>query len=150
MLTPAPRTRLYVLSPGFSRSRVGEGGSMRGGNNSSIVLKLQFGNTSFLFTGDVERSLEERMTEVYGDFLNSSVLKVAHHGGNTGTGRRFLGYARPDFAVISVGVWNTFGHPSPLLLSRLRGSGAVVARTDREGAVVLESDGRSVKRLSWR
>ncbi|MGB6120861.1 MAG: DNA internalization-related competence protein ComEC/Rec2, partial [Bacteroidota bacterium] len=150
MLTPAPRTRLYVLSPGFSRPRVGEGGLMRGGNNSSVVLKLQFGNTSFLFTGDVERSLEERMTGVYGKFLNSSVLKVAHHGGNTGTGARFLEYARPDFAVISVGAWNTFGHPSSLLLNRLHGSGAVVARTDREGAVILESDGWSVRRLSWR
>lgn len=90
------------------------------------------------------------MTGVYGKFLNSSVLKVAHHGGNTGTGARFLEYARPDFAVISVGAWNTFGHPSSLLLNRLHGSGAVVARTDREGAVILESDGWSVRRLSWR
>jgi len=150
MLTPAPRTRLYLLSPGCGRRAAGGGRSLRGGNNSSVVLKLQFGRTSFLFTGDLERPLEEEMTGVYGEFLRSSVLKVAHHGGNTGTGARFLESARPEFAVISVGTWNAFGHPSPLLLSRLRRSGAAVARTDRDGAVIYESDGRSVKRLSWR
>jgi competence protein ComEC len=150
MLTPAPRTRLYILSPGFRRFRPPGRRAMHRGNNSSIVLKLQFGTTSFLFTGDMEQPPEERMTRVYGEFLRSSVLKVAHHGGDTGTGARFLRQVRPEFAVISVGTWNAFHHPSSPLLTRLHGTGAVVARTDREGAVIFESDGRRVERRFWR
>jgi competence protein ComEC len=149
MLTPAPRTRLYIVSPGTGGSRLAGGPSRPGGNNSSIVLKLQFGTTSFLFTGDVERPMEARMTEVYGEFLRSTVLKVAHHGGNTGTSTRFLQYVRPEYAVISVGMWNAFNHPSPLLLTRLVGTGAAVVRTDRKGAVIFESDGRSVRKVAW-
>ena len=123
---------------------------MGAGNNSSLVLKLQFGRTSFLFTGDQERPLEEQMTALYGEFLRSTVLQVAHHGGDTGTGDRFLRSVRPDFAVISVGTWNAFNHPSPLLLGRLRRYCRAVARTDLEGAVIYESDVRSVRRISWR
>jgi competence protein ComEC len=150
MLSPSPGTRIYVLSPGCPGFPGHRRRAMGGLNNSSLVLKLQFGSTSFLFTGDMEHSVEESVVEVYGDFLRSSVLKVAHHGASTSTTAVFLDSVRPRYAVISVGTGNAFKHPSRVVVDRIQEHGSAVARTDREGAVIFESDGREVKRIAWR
>lgn len=112
-------------------------------NNNSIVLKVTFGNTSFLFTGDAEREEEQDILEKGFD-LESTVLKVGHHGSGTSTSYPFLREIMPKYAVISVGRNNSYGHPHENVLSRLRDADAIVLRTDIQGDIVFTSDGESV------
>lgn len=112
-------------------------------NNTSIVLRIAYGNTSFLFTGDAEREEELAILEA-GYELQSTVLKVGHHGGATSTTYPFLREVAPEYAVISVGEDNSYGHPTEDVLSRLRDADVEVYRTDRQGTVVCRSDGESV------
>jgi len=109
-------------------------------NNTSIVLRIQYGETSFLFTGDAEREEELSILEA-GYLLKSDVLKVGHHGSATSTTYPFLYAAEPRYAVISVGADNPYGHPAEEVLSRLTDAGAAVYRTDLLGTVVCRSDG---------
>lgn len=142
--------RLYVLWPPHGKGP--QDGSRRRGtsNNSSIVFRLVYGSVAILFTGDAEKDAESAMIRSYGGFLASAVLKVAHHGSESGTSGEFLDAVRPDVAIISAGLRNRFGHPSGALLGRLERTGARVLRTDREGAVVLSTDGVSVRDVRWR
>lgn len=112
-------------------------------NNTSIVLRLRYGNTFFLFTGDAEREEEQDILET-GRTLESTVLKVGHHGSDTSTSYPFLREIMPQYAVISVGKGNSYGHPSEEVLSRLRDAGAQVLRTDQEGDIICVSDGEKV------
>ncbi len=112
-------------------------------NNSSIVLKVVYGETSFLFTGDAEYEVEETLLESGAD-LSATVLKVGHHGSDTSTSYRFLNEAMPQYAVISVGKKNSYGHPSETVLSRLQDADATILRTDELGDIVLTSDGKTV------
>ena len=144
------RARVYVLWPGRGRSRAAQSSRRASSNNASIVFKLVYGRVSFLFTGDAEREPETHLIRSFGSFLGSTVLKVAHHGSDSGTSQEFLDAVRPAVALVSVGLHNRFRHPSPSLLERLRGAGARVLRTDREGAIVLATDGRSVREIPWR
>jgi competence protein ComEC len=146
MLLQTPSTRIRILSPpAFTPP-----GIPPGGNNSSIVLRVEFGATSFLLTGDAEAPVEEEMRQGWGTLLGSTVLKVAHHGGNTGTTAMFLDAVRPALVCISVGARNRHGHPTPAVLARLEQTGAELFRTDEDGAIVLESDGVTVRRVLWR
>jgi competence protein ComEC len=113
-------------------------------NNSSIALKITYGSTSFLFTGDAEREAETALFERYGGILSSTVLKVGHHGSNTSTIYPFLREVMPDTAVISCGKGNSYGHPHENVLSRLRDAGVTVYRTDLQGDIICYSDGQSV------
>lgn len=113
------------------------------GNNSSIVLKVTFGDTSFLFTGDAERDEEQELLESGYD-LESTVLKVGHHGSDTSTSYLFLRTVNPQYAVISVGADNTYGHPTEAVLSRLRDADAKTYRTDLQGTITAVSDGKKV------
>ncbi len=112
-------------------------------NNTSIVLRVVYGNTSFLFTGDAERE-EEQDILAAGYELESTVLKVGHHGSETSTTYPFLREIMPQYAVISVGADNSYGHPTEETLSRLRDAGAQVYRTDLQGDIVCTSDGETV------
>lgn len=112
-------------------------------NNTSIVLKLTFGQTSFLFTGDAEYPVEQTILDRDFD-LSSSVLKVGHHGSSSSTSYRFLNEVMPQYAVISVGEDNSYGHPHEEVLSRLRDADVKVYRTDKDGDVVCISDGKRV------
>jgi competence protein ComEC len=112
-------------------------------NNSSIVLKVQYGATSFLFTGDAEREAEQAILNSGFD-LSATVLKVGHHGGDTSTTYPFLREIMPQYAVISVGKDNSYGHPMDNTLSRLRDANVTVFRTDLNGDIVFTSDGKSV------
>ncbi len=149
-ITAAQCARLYVLWPGRQRTASTPPSRRGGSNNASIVFKLVYGDVSFLFTGDAEKESEMRMIRSFGSFLRSTVLKVAHHGSDSGTSQEFLDAVRPDVALVSVGLHNRFRHPSAALLRRLDAARVRVLRTDRDGAVVLATDGRSVRELPWR
>lgn len=112
-------------------------------NDNSIVLKVNFGATSFLFTGDAERTEEQDLLNA-GVNLQSTVLKVGHHGSDTSTSYPFLRAVAPQYAVISVGAGNSYGHPTEAVLSRLRDAGVTTFRTDLQGEITAVSDGQTV------
>lgn len=112
-------------------------------NNTSIVLKLTYGNTSFLFTGDAEREEEKDIIE-RGFDLSADVLKVGHHGSSTSTSYTFLREVMPEYAVISCGKGNSYGHPHEETLSRLKDADVKVYRTDMQGDIKAVSDGETV------
>lgn len=112
-------------------------------NNTSIVLRIVYGETSFLFTGDAEREEEQDILNSE-ETLKSTVLKVGHHGSDTSTSYPFLREIMPEYAVISVGEGNSYGHPTEDTLSRLRDADVKVYRTDMQGDIICTSDGRTV------
>ena len=114
-------------------------------NDASIVLRVDYGNTSFLYTGDAEDWSEYSMLDA-GINLKADVLKVSHHGSSSGNTRSFLNSVRPEYAVISVGKGNDYGHPHSAVLSRLSALNCRILRTDEIGTVILRSDGETVTR----
>ncbi len=112
-------------------------------NDSSIVLRIDYGNTSFLFTGDAEEWAEEMLLQDQVN-LHADVLKVAHHGSPYSSSARFLQEIAPKYAVISVGKGNRYNHPSEDVLSRLQESGAVILRTDELGTIIIKSNGTAL------
>ncbi|WP_227765458.1 ComEC/Rec2 family competence protein [Zhaonella formicivorans] len=112
-------------------------------NNYSVVLKISYGNTSFLLTGDAE-SLSESEMLAKGYDLQADVLKVGHHGSNSSSSLDFLRAVKPRYAVITVGKDNEYGHPHRQTLSRLKKVGARILRTDEVGHIVFTSDGAKI------
>lgn len=112
-------------------------------NDTSIVLKITYGETAFLFTGDAERTAEADILDAGYD-LSSTVLKVGHHGSDSSTSYPFLREIMPDYAVIQVGKDNSYGHPTEDTLSRLRDADVKVYRTDLQGTTICTSDGQKV------
>ena len=119
-------------------------------NDTSIILRVEYGDTSFLFTGDMETSAENDMLDYWGSRMSweTDVLKVGHHGSDTSTGYRFLNEVSPDYAVISVGKGNSYGHPHEEPLSRLNQAGVTILRTDELGTIVARTDGKEVT-FTW-
>lgn len=112
-------------------------------NNTSIVLKITYGSTSFLFTGDAEREEEAEILDSGAD-LKSTVLKVGHHGSSSSTSYPFLRAVMPQYAVICSEKGNSYGHPHEETLSRLNDAGAEIYRTDTNGDIVMTSDGTNI------
>jgi len=112
-------------------------------NDTSIVLRIDYGETSFLFTGDMEKGAEADLMES-GANLKATVLKAGHHGSDTSSSYPFLREVMPEYVVISVGEDNSYGHPSDEVLSRYRDLGAEVYRTDMQGHIIAQSDGKTV------
>lgn len=112
-------------------------------NNTSIVLRIVYGSTSFLFTGDAEIPVEQAILDSGAD-IRSTVLKVGHHGSDSSTGYLWLREIMPQYAVISVGKDNTYGHPTETVLSRLRDARITTFRTDLQGDILCTSDGTAV------
>lgn len=112
-------------------------------NNMSIVLRIEYGDTSFLFCGDAEREEEQEIIAA-GYTLKSTVLLVGHHGSKDSTTYPFLREVEPEYAVISVGKNNSYGHPTDAVLSRLRDADVEVYRTDMQGDIICTSDGKEV------
>lgn len=112
-------------------------------NNTSIVLKITYGNTAYIFTGDAERETEQAILNRGAD-LSATVLKVGHHGSDTSTTYPFLREIMPEYAIISLGKGNSYGHPIDNNLSRLRDADVTVYRTDLNGDIYLTSDGQTV------
>ncbi|MBI4722529.1 MAG: hypothetical protein HY769_05965 [Candidatus Stahlbacteria bacterium] len=113
-------------------------------NNSSIVVKITYGNISMLFTGDVELEAENDLVGWRGE-LKSTVLKIAHHGSRTSTTSPFLDRVAPEIAVISSGSGNPFGHPSDDTIKKLVDRNINIYRTDQNGTITLLTNGTSLK-----
>ena len=114
-------------------------GTGRGGNESSSVIRVSYGQHSFLITGDIENRQEEEV--VANGLTPCTVLKVAHHGSRTSTSDAFLQKAAPSYAVISVGYQNRFGHPHKEILHKLEQANVRTYRTDVSGAVLMKTNG---------
>jgi len=112
-------------------------------NNYSIVIKLEHGNNSFLFTGDAEDVSEKEMIE-RGYDLTADVLKVGHHGSSSSTTQEFLTKVNPKYAVICVGKDNKYGHPHRETMELLNKKSIKIYRTDESGTIIAVSDGEAI------
>lgn len=110
-------------------------------NDMSVVLKLTYKNRTFLFTGDAAKTSEADMLKTEKASLAADVLKVGHHGSDSSSSQAFLNAVKPQYAVISVGLNNTYGLPKADTLAKLKKIGATVLRTDQSGTVTITSDG---------
>lgn len=120
-----------------------------GMNNLSGVIKIQYGEISFLFTGDAEKKAENIYINSYPEFLKSDILKAGHHGSNTSSSEKFLLAVQPDLALISCGLNNKFRHPSSKVIDRLQQMNINILRTDIGGAKLLVCDGESYQIINW-
>lgn len=111
-------------------------------NNTSIVLKVTYQNISFLFTGDASTKVEEQLSK---SDLQSTVLKVGHHGSSTATNEEFLNTVNPQYAVISVGVDNQYEHPHTTVLNTLASHNITTYRTDQDGTIKIITDGTNIE-----
>lgn len=114
-------------------------------NDDSLVMRLTYGDTSFLLTGDMTAKAEKKLIED-GENVKCDVLKVGHHGSSGSSCYQFLYEAEPKIAVISCGRDNDYGHPHEETLGRLKDAGVTVYRTDELGSIVIFSDGITVER----
>lgn len=128
-------TKVEIFSPNSS--------SYDNLNNYSPIIRISYKETSFLFTGDAEKLSEKEVLEKGYD-IQSDVLKIGHHGSSSSTSKEFLNKVNPKMAVISVGKNNDYGHPHKETISSLKNKGIKYFRTDEEGTITLESDGKTV------
>ena len=125
---------LTVLGPVSSSSLM---------NNMSIVLRVVMGENAFLLTGDAETEEEMEILKS-GCLLQSDVLKAGHHGSKNSSGIDFLKAVSPKMVIVSCGKENSYGHPNTQALQRFSQIGAVVFRTDRQGSIIVGSDGKNI------
>ena len=118
-------------------------------NNNSIVCKLVYKDFSMLFTGDIEEVAEKAILSEYGrtgaNILNSTILKVAHHGSKTSSTIEFINAVNPKYALIGVGKNNKFGHPSDITISNLQSLNVQIYRTDQVGEIMIKTNGEKCK-----
>ena len=118
-------------------------GISQNSNDNSLVIKLENGSNSFIFTGDAEETSEAEML-TNGIDISADVYKVAHHGSRSASTQEFLNAVHPKYAVISCGEGNSYGHPHAEVLNRLRSMGVEVFRTDEQGSIIASSDGENI------
>jgi competence protein ComEC len=149
----ASQTPIYSATAG-DRLTIGDGVTLEvinppgqadvaGDNNSSIVLRLVYGEFSLLLTGDAEARAESAMTHS-GQPLQAIILKAGHHGSNSSTSTALLDAVRPQYVVLSVGEDNDFGHPAQAMLERAAASGATILSTAELGTIEVTTDGQSM------
>lgn len=109
-------------------------------NLSSIVIRLEFGENSFLFMGDAETENEKTI-----NWPKTNLLKVGHHGSNTSSSQNFLNQVKPEYAIIMAGKDNSYGLPKQKILDRLNKIGAKIFRTDELGTITVISDGKTIE-----
>ncbi len=114
---------------------------------SNLVIKVNYKNLDLLYTADSDENVERVLNHYYKDFLKSDILKVPHHGSKSSSSVSFLMNVFPEASVISCGANNRFNHPSGYVLNRLEKINSNIFRTDKEGAVIFESDGNILKRI---
>ena len=144
-LTQFAGVKLFFLSPSENRK---DKNPIRDANNQSLVVRILFGKTKLLFAGDAEKEAEQDILQL-GEPLFSHAIKVGHHGSNTSSTLPFLQRANPCYAIISVGKNNRFHHPSNTVINRFQVLGTAVYRTDRDGAVIFRSDGKTIRLVDW-
>jgi competence protein ComEC len=128
---------LHPPPPDWERQRVR--------NDDSLVIRVRYGEVELLLTGDIGRAAEAALPVGADQAPRLRVLKVAHHGSRTSTSAGFLDDFVPRVALVSAGRSNLFGHPALDVTTRLTRAGAALFRTDRDGAVRVETDGRDVR-----
>jgi competence protein ComEC len=117
-------------------------------NDHALVLRVDYGVASFLLASDISGTVERALVAAHAP-LDATVLKVAHHGARDGSTPSFLAAVRPSVAAVSVGARNPYRHPDAAALARLDATGARVLRTDRDGALLFETDGRTLAVTAW-
>lgn len=139
---PTPGTS-FKLGDASCQILAPNGSDYEDANNYSIVIKITYGNNSFLLTGDAEDISEKEMLDKgYG--LKADVLKVGHHGSRSSTTEAFLNKVNPKYAVISLGKGNDYGHPHKSTMDRLKSKNIPVYRTDESGTIVATSNGKTI------
>lgn len=113
-------------------------------NDGSVIIRLVYGETSFMLGGDAPSKVEDYLVSVDGDSLRSDVLKVSHHGSKTSTSDAWLQAVDPSIVVITAGKGNSYGHPAPEVVNRILESGAEIVSTIEEGNITTLSDGGQV------
>jgi competence protein ComEC len=114
-------------------------------NETSVVVRVDYGSRRLLFTGDAEASEEAWLVERVGcAALRADVLKLGHHGSRTSTTPAFLAAVSPRLAIASVGAGNRYGHPAPAVVARLAEAAIPLWRTDEDGTVVVRTNGRAL------
>ena len=113
-------------------------------NDSSIVLKGEFDDYSFLFMADASSKVEEKLINSYSEDLKSDVLKVGHHGSNTSSSKKFLEYVKPKYAIISVGKENRYNHPGKYTINRLNNLSIETYKTSTDGSILVTCDSKSI------
>jgi competence protein ComEC len=116
-------------------------------NSASIVMRIRYGETSFLLSGDLPSNIEEYLVTTEEERLHANVLKLGHHGSRTSSSLSWLTAVHPDIAVASLGLNNRYGHPHKEVLERLDSLHIPLLRTDQEGTIIFTSDGKSVVRV---
>jgi competence protein ComEC len=114
-------------------------------NESSLVLLFYYGETGILLTGDAEHAGEKELIKQWGKQLDVDILKTGHHGSRTSSIPPFVETVQPEHSVMMVGHYNTFGHPSDEVVSRLKRAGSQIHRTDQDGTIFMFTDGSSIR-----
>ncbi len=136
LIQGVPNCRMQILNPPPA--------SLGDENADSVVMRLDYGHRSFLFTGDASFATEKALLDAQ-ESLDCDVLKVAHHGAATASGLPFLHAVTPDVALISVAARNRYGHPAPIALQHLADEHARIYRTDRQGSIAVFTDGENLR-----
>ena len=139
-----PAIRIFVLSP--------EPGLPvdRNPNNHSLSVKIVYGKTHFLFTGDAELEQERKIVARYGDFLKSDLYKAGHHGSNTSSSRPFMQQVQPEITVASLAFRNVFRHPGREAINTIHQYSERQKYTSLSGAIRFKSDGNRINKIDWR
>ncbi len=132
-------TILAPIEPLFTKDQIKTGGNLP--NANSIVMRLDYGDFSMLLPGDAEEQTEHRMLTKDIN-LKVKIFKVAHHGSKYATSQDFLTRVKPEVAIISCGEWNRYGHPSQVVLDRLRAASVKLYRTDLQGEITITTKGK--------
>ncbi|MGG7177076.1 ComEC/Rec2 family competence protein [Clostridium paraputrificum] len=135
-------TRVSIFSPVKDEYKEG---SKPDFNNYSPIMKIEFGSNSFLFTGDAEKEVESEVLANKSD-VKADVLKFGHHGSSTSTSEEFFKAVNPSIGVISLAADNSYGHPHKETLKTIKDNNLTVYRTDKDGDIVLVSDGTTIKK----
>ncbi|RKY89284.1 DNA internalization-related competence protein ComEC/Rec2, partial [candidate division KSB1 bacterium] len=130
---------LFILNPVFMNGKLNE-------DDNSLVILLVYGKNKILFTGDIGKK-GESLLKIWSEILRSDVLKVPHHGSSTSSTMDFIRIVNPEYAVISVGAFNPFNHPSTDVLNRYALINSKILRTDVDGTIVFKSDGDKIERV---
>jgi competence protein ComEC len=134
--------RLTILAPSepfFAKDQMKTGGNVT--NANSVVMRLDYGDFSMLLPGDAEEQTEHQML-IRDVNLKARIVKVAHHGSKYATSQDLIDRLKPEVAIISCGEWNRYGHPSQVVLDRLRAANVKLYRTDLQGEITITTRGR--------
>ena len=141
-ITPAKVGAHYSL--GDARVDIlGPAADFEENNNQSVVCKVTFGSRKFLFMGDAEKEAEAALLAAGAD-LSADVLKAGHHGSSTSTSAELLEAVKPSYAILTCGLDNSYGHPHPEVVERLKEAGVTIYRSDANGTVVITTDGETL------